>query len=527
VRDDDTDFQKTAGERLGRYELVTRIARGGMAEVWLARQHGELGFSRLVALKMIRAEHASDPSFRKMFLEEARLAAKLHHANAVEVLDLGEHGRTLYLAMAYVEGDSIAGLLGRAKEQGLGAPRLPPGVAVRVIADACAGLHAAHELTDDEGSPLDLVHRDVSPHNVLVGLDGVSRITDFGIAKALGRVTDDTDTGQVKGKLSYLSPEQAKRLPPDRRSDLFALGIVLWEALTGERLFRADEAVDTLLNVKDKAIPDPRSVVPIPDALALAVLRALERDPAARYRTAEEMRRALEAAARAEQLVATADEVSDFVADLCKEEIEQRRVAVRASRSSLPPASPSSTSSPPSEEGDRDATVRGGRKSELTSTRTSSVVPRHVVSDPRLASSPGAPAARGRGSIALAIVVTGVAVAASAFGIARLSRPATDPVRAPRADGAATVPVEGTSIGAGPVVAPASADASARSAGSAPSADGSSSAGHLPHAGSALRSASPRGSSSATAAASAAGPGASAEPSTSAEGPMYKSPYRR
>jgi serine/threonine-protein kinase len=274
------------GLRLGRYELVTPIARGGMAEVWVARQLGDLGFRKLVAVKTIRAEYAENASFRRMFLDEARLAARIHHANVVEVLDLGEDGPIVFQAMTLIEGDSIAGLLRRWSQRGESGG-LPPALAIRMLADAAAGLHAAHELTDDDGAKLLLVHRDVSPHNILVGLDGVAKIADFGIAKALGRLSDETEAGQVKGKFSYLSPEQVARTPPDRRSDVFACGIVLWEMLTGVRLFRGDDPVDTIEKVRSMRIPDVRDIAPgLAAPIAEATARALARDPNDRFPSA-------------------------------------------------------------------------------------------------------------------------------------------------------------------------------------------------------------------------------------------------
>lgn len=381
----DGELIPIAGRRLGRYDLVSRLARGGMAEVWLARQIGELGFSRVVALKMIRPEYASDASFRNMFLDEARLAARLHHANAVEVLDLGETDRVLYLAMAYVEGESLYGLLARLRDRSGDAARLPVPVSVRILSDVCAGLHAAHELLDDDGRPLDLVHRDVSPHNVLVGLDGIARVTDFGIAKALGRLTEETETGHVKGKLAYLSPEQARRMPPDRRADIFAAGIILWELLTGRRLFKGEDVPDTLLNVSTKKIESPRAIAgDVPDAIAEVAMRALDRDPSARYQTASEMADALEAAARAAGQLSTAKAVGDVVSDLVLDDVERRRAGVRAS--TIPPSQrpPGDRSSLPSISGESavarsgdhaEVTVREGKRAEATSTRTSSVVP--------------------------------------------------------------------------------------------------------------------------------------------------------
>jgi len=321
--------QPRRGMRLGRYELVARVARGGMADVWIGRQLGELGFSRIVAIKTILPELAEEASFRRMFLEEARIASRIRHTHIVEVLDLGEEGSIVFQVMTLVEGDSVAGLLKRIKRRGRKGG-LPAHIALRIVSDALAGLHAAHELVDVDGVPLGLVHRDVSPQNILVGSDGVSKLSDFGIAKVLGRHGDETVAGQVKGKLAYLSPEQATRQPLDRRSDVFATGIVLWEALTGERLFRGLDVVETLSNVATKAVPDPRSVDPtIPAPIAEVTKRALEREPGARFATAAEMAEALDAAAHRAGKTASTKEVGALVTELAGADIERVRRAVR------------------------------------------------------------------------------------------------------------------------------------------------------------------------------------------------------
>ncbi len=339
---EDAEVEARVGIRLGRYELVLPLASGGMAKVWIAQQVGELGFRRLVAVKTMRPEHAASASFRRMFLDEARIAARIRHANVVEVLDLGEEGPIVYQAMTLIEGDALEGLLRLHHRRQHSCGGLPPGIVVRILGDAIRGLHAAHELTDESGISVHLVHRDVSPHNILVGMDGVTKLADFGIAKALGRLSDETEVGQMKGKFSYMAPEQIDRHPPERRSDIFAAGIVLWEALTGVRLFRGIDIVDTLMRVKSGPIPDPRSLAAsVPEPIAEIALRALSRDPADRFATAEQMSDALEAAARASSLPATTKDVAAFVSDLVGCEVERRREAVReASRGGTPSVQP-------------------------------------------------------------------------------------------------------------------------------------------------------------------------------------------
>jgi len=323
------ELEPRLGMRLGRYELLVPLASGGMAQVWVARLAGEHGFARLVAVKTMRPEHAESDAFRRMFLDEARLAARIAHANVVEVLDLGEEGEGIvYLAMTLVEGDSVAGLL-RARRK-IGARGLPHGIAARVVGDVLAGLHAAHELRDEEGRPLQLVHRDVSPHNVLVGLDGIAKIADFGVAKARSRLADETEAGQVKGKFAYMAPEQLERREVDRRSDVFSTGVVLWEALTGEKLFGGIDLIDTIARIRETSIPDVREVAPdVPSRIAEITAKALERDPARRFASAAEMRDALEAAARESEAIASAKEVGALVEGLCGEEIQRRREAAR------------------------------------------------------------------------------------------------------------------------------------------------------------------------------------------------------
>jgi eukaryotic-like serine/threonine-protein kinase len=327
------DIQPHEGLRVGRYELLVPIAQGGMAEVWIARLVGDLGFQRIVALKTIRPEYAQDPSFRRSFFEEARIAARVSHANVVDVLDLGEEGPILFQVMRLIEGDSIAKLL-RHRHERLGKPAelsgLPVQIAVRIMIDALAGLHAAHEITDDDGVAMQLVHRDVTPHNILVGIDGVARLADFGVAKALGRLVDETDAGQLRGKPGYFAPEQIARRPLDRRTDVFAAGIVLWEAITGKHLFRTEEMRPAQSSIDAETYPEPRTAAePVPPPISEVVMRALSKRPEDRYATAAEMSLALEQAARASGGPAAASQVADLVVDLSGHRVMMQRSLVR------------------------------------------------------------------------------------------------------------------------------------------------------------------------------------------------------
>jgi hypothetical protein len=277
---------------VGRYAVFDLIATGGMASVHFGRLLGAAGFSRTVVIKRLHAQHAGDPEFATMFLDEARVAARIRHPNVVTVIDVAqEEGETL-LVMEYVHGESLA-YLSRAEG------RREPGrlqILGNVMAGALAGLHAAHEATGEDGLPLGVVHRDFSPQNILVGVDGTARVADFGVAKAAGQ-SHCTGAGQLKGKIRYLSPEQVLCADVDRRSDLWAASVVLWEALTGKKLFSGEHDAGVLLQVLDKHIPSPRDLAPeVPEALARVVMRGLSRDRSARFATALEMATALEAA---------------------------------------------------------------------------------------------------------------------------------------------------------------------------------------------------------------------------------------
>ncbi len=311
------------GRHVGRYQLLHEIATGGMATVYLGRARGAAGFERIVAVKVCHPHLRGDEDFASMFLDEARLAARIHHPNVVGTLDVGDD-QTLYLVMEYIEGDRLSGLIKGANKRG---QRVPVPVALRVMVETLAGLHAAHELLDLQGRALNMVHRDVSPQNILVGVDGVARITDFGIAKAEARVTV-TREGQIKGKMAYMAPEQLASGPVTRRADLYAAGVVLWESLTGRRLFRADSDAETLNMVLHGVVPRPSGMIPeVSPELDALVLRALERDPEKRFATATEFAEALESGPHK---VATTRVVSAYMNDLLGETLTRRREIIRA-----------------------------------------------------------------------------------------------------------------------------------------------------------------------------------------------------
>jgi len=278
-------------ERLGRYELLLPIATGGMATVYLARARGVAGFEREVAVKLMHPHLRADPAdgAATELVEEAKLAARIRHPNVVAVLDVGDDPHGIFLVMDYVEGETLSSLLRSAAQSDV---PLPPPIALRILGDVFAGLHAAHELTTESGRPAAIVHRDFSPQNILVGTDGVARLTDFGIAKAATRA-GHTQTGFVKGKVGYMAPEQARGRPLDRRCDVWAAGVVAWEVFAGRRLYTPGvEAVATVLQIISERAPALSSVrAETPAALTRAIASALEPDVDARCPSADELRR--------------------------------------------------------------------------------------------------------------------------------------------------------------------------------------------------------------------------------------------
>ncbi|HEY2902265.1 MAG TPA: serine/threonine-protein kinase [Polyangia bacterium] len=295
------------GERYGRYQLLERIGKGGMAEIFRAITGGIEGFSRLFVIKRIRPEKSQSREFIRMFCEEARLCAMLHHPNIVQVYDFGQIDGSYFLAMEYLHGKDLSTVM-RALRAARGA--VPPAVAAFVAQQAALGLHHAHALVDGSGQPVHIVHRDVTPSNIMLLRTGAVKILDFGIAKDVRQGESEvieTDAGQVKGKLAYLAPEQVRNVPLDGRADVFSLGVVLWEMLTGQRLFTSESEFQTMRNVLILPIPAPSTVRPeIPVALDAIVGRALERDRDKRYPTAAAMAAELEQVVHHERFVGQA-----------------------------------------------------------------------------------------------------------------------------------------------------------------------------------------------------------------------------
>jgi serine/threonine protein kinase len=294
-------------QRLGRYEVIRHLASGGMAEIYLARHQVAPGKSEVVVIKLIATERGGDKKFIQMFLDEARVAATLHHPNIAQMLEVGRQDDTYFLAMEFVDGDTVRALLERSV---LSRTKVPIPVCLHIIMAVAAGLHHAHERKGATGEVLQIVHRDVTPSNVMLGWDGSVKLLDFGIARANNRAAE-TQSGTIKGKFAYMSPEQCRGLPVDRRTDVFALGIVLYELTTLRRAFRTESDFETMDRIVKGRLTRPSAIDPTyPPELEAIVMKALATDAAVRYQSADELRRALEAYAKAHGATATAADVA-------------------------------------------------------------------------------------------------------------------------------------------------------------------------------------------------------------------------
>lgn len=381
-----------AHDTIGRYEVVGQLATGGMAEILLARLVGPSGFERPVVIKRILAHLAHSPAMHAMFVDEARILAGLRHANVVHVDTLGEHEGTPYLAMEYLAGESAAGLLRRLVSA---RRRLPLDLAAYIVAEAAAGLHAAHELRDADGMPRGLVHRDVSPQNVFVTYDGAIKVLDFGIAKATDRIAR-TETGQLKGKFRYMSPEQTAGAELDRRSDVFSLGAVLYELATSRSLFARKTHLLTMRAICEEPVTAPSRVSPeIPKTFDAVCLRALKRKREDRHPTAAAMRKELlpfitaseGGAEPAERLAAM---MRELFADRIAEKGEMlRRVRAGADVPEMP-------------RGDADELVSVPSVAELVETQATATMTSEI-----------APVRRGSIALAVALVAVGLAAGGS------------------------------------------------------------------------------------------------------------------
>jgi serine/threonine-protein kinase len=323
------------GTWVGRYRLLEELGHGGMAVVHLAERAHESGFEKEVALKRCHPHLARDPRILRLFLEEARIGALIVHPNVASVLDVGKDGRSFFVAFELVRGETLRQVAARARDVSC---RVPFEVACRIVADAARGLHAAHELRDERGRSLGVVHRDVTPHNILVSYDGATKVIDFGLART-DAFAPILGAPRFDGKVSYMSPEQARGEPLDRRVDVHALGIVLWELVTGRRLFRGKSELETIVNVLDARIARPSAFArDIPAELDDIVMKALSPRPADRFSTALELASSLSSMLVRHGIPDGTSDVGEYM-----QTIFARRIRERGERASALATLPSGT----------------------------------------------------------------------------------------------------------------------------------------------------------------------------------------
>jgi serine/threonine-protein kinase len=442
-----------------------------MATVHLGRLLGPVGFARTVAIKRLHQNFARDPEFVAMFVDEARLAARIQHPNVVDMLDVITTGGELFLVLGYVHGESLATLFSAARA--LGQP-IPIGVMAGIIVGVLQGLHAAHEARSERGEPLGIVHRDVSPHNVLVGADGIPRLVDFGVAKATGRM-HESRSGEIKGKLAYMGPEQVTG-EADRRTDVYSTAVMLWEGLTGRRLFSGDNDAMLLHKLLEGNVDAPSLHAPdVPPELDALVLRGLAVDPGARFATAREMARALEGMLA----VASASAIGEWVDALAHDSLAARAREVEkveessailgpAPSSDRPPAPADTEQAPAPTMATSDDATRSlpGKMPDTVASREADAMPTTIASAQSLGvRRPRLPRLLHARSLALygAIAVAGLAL----WGLQRRNRAATasTQVKPAPSDLQEALPVPPTStqpLGTAEAVAPPStADAAA------------------------------------------------------------------
>jgi len=329
-----TEEGKIGGTRFGKYVLLDRIAVGGMAEIFLARQEGLEGFEKTIVIKRIRPHLSNQKSFVAMFLNEAKLAAQLNHPNIVQIYDLGKIGESYFIAMECIIGRDMRRILPKAESMGVGFPMV---YALKVASSVCEGLYYAHQRTDPYGVPLRIVHRDVTPENIFVSFDGTVKILDFGIAKAANQI-EQTRAGEIKGKLSYMSPEQCMGKSLDQRSDIFSLGAVLYEWITGFKLFSGESEVAILKSITDGKITPPSQFrKDVPEAVERILMKALEQDRDTRYQTAWEMQSDLDEFLTKRDFMPSNIHLANFLRDLFRDELEEERQRLLAQGSAQSP----------------------------------------------------------------------------------------------------------------------------------------------------------------------------------------------
>jgi serine/threonine-protein kinase len=317
------------GTRFGKYSLLNRIAVGGMAEIFLARQEGLEGFEKTICIKRIRSHLSSQPNFVRMFLNEAKLAAQLNHPNIVQIYDLGRIADSYFIAMEYISGRDMSRIIPKAEKAGIPFPMI---YALRIASNVCEGLYYAHTKTDAYGNPLHVVHRDVTPENILVGFNGTVKIVDFGIAKANTQI-EQTRAGEIKGKLSYMSPEQATGAQLDARSDIFALGSVVYEWLTGYKLFTGENEMAILRSIiEGKIYPPSYFKEDVPEAVERILMKALEKDRDKRYQSAWEMQFEIDTYLASSEFTPSNIHLSNFLKQIFGDEIEREKELLMKNR---------------------------------------------------------------------------------------------------------------------------------------------------------------------------------------------------
>jgi serine/threonine protein kinase len=308
-------------QSFGKYQLLKKLATGGMAEVWLARQTGIEGFQKNLVVKRILPHLAEDREFVEMFRNEALIAARFNHPNIAQVYEFGEANGTYYIAMEFIHGEDLGRVMRKAASTGQWVARP---LAIRIVASACEGLHYAHSRTDDAGRPLRVVHRDISPQNILISFDGSVKLVDFGIAKAADQASL-TKSGAIKGKFAYMAPEQAAGKPLDARADIFAIGLVLYELLTGHRPLKRDSELATLQAAMECAIDPPSQVADVPEDMDAVVMRAIAKSADDRYRDARQFQMALEEILVGQRWVAGSVQISELMETLFADRLAEEK----------------------------------------------------------------------------------------------------------------------------------------------------------------------------------------------------------
>jgi len=314
------------GTRFGKYTLINRIAVGGMAEIFLARQEGVEGFEKTICIKRIRPHLSSQVSFVRMFLNEAKLAAQLNHPNIVQIFDLGRIGESYFIAMEFISGRDMSRCIPKAEKVGIHFPLV---YALKVVTSVCEGLYFAHNRTDAYGKPLNIVHRDITPENVMVSFNGTVKVLDFGIAKATSQL-EQTRAGEIKGKLSYMSPEQCMGKPLDHRSDIFSLGVVAYEWVTGYKLFTGENEMAILKSIIDgKIYPPSYFKEDVPEPVERILMKALEKDREKRYQSAWDLQYDIDQFLGTQEFQPSNIHLSNFMKQLFSDEAEQEQLLLQ------------------------------------------------------------------------------------------------------------------------------------------------------------------------------------------------------